>query len=157
MDKAGRFYAVGMLDIDHFKRFNDRHGHDIGDQVLRLVGSRLGKVTGGGKAFRYGGEEFTVIFPSKGREDAYDHLEALRKEIEENRFTVRRVRLGRRRKQSESAKTKKDPKPLTKLSVTVSIGVAERSDKNPTAEAVVKAADEALYRAKKRGRNRVAK
>ncbi len=155
MDKAGRFYAVGMLDIDHFKRFNNRHGHDIGDQVLRLVGSRLGKITGGGRAFRYGGEEFTVIFPSKGRDDAYDHLEALRKDIAKNRFTVRRV--GRRRKQSESPKNKKHRKPLTKLSVTVSIGVAERSDKNPTAKAVVKAADEALYRAKKRGRNRVAK
>ena len=173
LDSAGRRYAVGMVDIDHFKRFNDQHGHDIGDQVLRLVGSCLSKVTGGGRAFRYGGEEFAIVFPAKDRDHAYGHLEVLRKTIEETEFTVRR--LVRRRRQSEANKTKrkttkKQPttkkattkkpttkKPTVKLSVTVSIGVAERNEKNPTDEAVVKAADRALYRAKKKGRNRVAK
>ena len=159
LDSAGRLYAVGMVDIDHFKKFNDEHGHDIGDQVLRLVGSSLGRVTGGGKAFRYGGEEFAIVFPSKGRDHAYGHLEVLRKTIEESEFTVRR--LVRRRRQSKATNTKKKTtkrkQPTVKLSVTVSIGVAERSKKNPTDEAVVKAADRALYRAKKNGRNRVAK
>ena len=156
LDSAGRLYAVGMVDIDHFKRFNDKHGHDIGDQVLRLVGSCLGRVTGGGRAFRYGGEEFAIVFSGKGRDHAYAHLELLRKTIEESEFTVRR--LVRRRRQSKTTKTKKTKKePMVKLSVTVSIGVAERSGKNPTDEGVVKAADLALYRAKKKGRNRVAR
>ena len=157
LDSAGRRYAVGMVDIDHFKRFNDKHGHDIGDQVLRLVGSCLSQVTGGGRAFRYGGEEFAIVFPGKDRDHAYGHLEALRKAIEESEFTVRR--LVRRRRQSKATNTKKRAKkrPTVKLSVTVSIGVAERSDRNPTDEVVVKAADQALYRAKKKGRNRVAR
>ena len=164
LDSAGRLYAVGMVDIDHFKRFNDQHGHDIGDQVLRLVGSCLGKVTGGGRAFRYGGEEFAIVFPAKGRDHAYAHLEVLRKTIEENEFIVRRM--VRRRRQSKATKatkatkvtkTKKKKTPTVKLSVTVSIGVAERNEKNPTDEAVVKAADRALFRAKKKGRNRVAR
>ncbi|MCH7855903.1 MAG: GGDEF domain-containing protein [Gemmatimonadetes bacterium] len=159
LDSAGRLYAVGMVDIDHFKKFNDEHGHDIGDQVLRLVGSCLGRVTGGGKAFRYGGEEFAIVFPGKDRDHAYGHLEVLRKTIEESEFTVRR--LVRRRRQSKATKTKKTTtrrkQPTVKLSVTVSIGVAERSKQNPTDEAVVKAADRALFRAKKKGRNRVAR
>jgi diguanylate cyclase (GGDEF)-like protein len=49
-----------MLDVDRFKKFNDRHGHHVGDQVLRMVASKLAKVSGGGTAYRYGGEEFTV-------------------------------------------------------------------------------------------------
>ncbi len=165
LDSAGRLYAVGMVDIDHFKKFNDEHGHDIGDQVLRLVGSCLGKVTGGGRAFRYGGEEFAIVFPAKDRDHAYAHLEVLRKTIEENEFIVRR--LVRRRRQSKATEAikaikaikamKKRKTPTVKLSVTVSIGVAERNEKNSTDEAVVKAADLALFRAKKKGRNRVAK
>ena len=152
LDSAGRLYAVGMVDIDHFKRFNDQHGHDVGDQILRLVASQLGEVTGGGRAFRYGGEEFAVVFPAKSRDDAHQHLKVLCKTIEESEFAVRRR--GRRRREARSKARKR---PLVKLSVTVSIGVAERNDKNPSAKAVVKAADEALYRAKKRGRNRVAR
>jgi diguanylate cyclase (GGDEF)-like protein len=157
LDSAGRLYSVGMVDIDHFKKFNDQHGHDIGDQVLRLVGSCLAKVTGGGRVFRYGGEEFAIVFPAKDRDHAYGHLEVLRKTIEETEFTVRR--LVRRRRASEATKTKTTKKkgPTDKLSVTVSIGVAERSKKNSTDEEVVKAADQALYRAKKKGRNRVAR
>ncbi len=165
LDSAGRLYAVGMVDIDHFKKFNDEHGHDIGDQVLRLVGSCLGKVTGGGRAFRYGGEEFAIVFPAKDRDHAYAHLEVLRKTIEESEFIVRR--LVRRRRQSKATRAieaikaiktmKKRKTPTVKLSVTVSIGVAERNEKNPTDEGVVKAADLALFRAKKNGRNRVAK
>jgi PleD family two-component response regulator len=122
----------------------------------------LGKVTGGGRAFRYGGEEFAIVFPAKDRDHAYAHLEVLRKTIEENEFVVRR--LVRRRRQSKATNAikaikamKKRKTPTVKLSVTVSIGVAERNGKNLTDEAVVKAADLALFRAKKKGRNRVAK
>ncbi|MGB0734344.1 MAG: GGDEF domain-containing protein, partial [Pontibacterium sp.] len=61
----GKRYTLVMVDIDHFKKFNDTYGHDVGDQVLRLVASKLAKVNGGGSAFRYGGEEFTLLFPRK--------------------------------------------------------------------------------------------
>ena len=61
----GGRYAVAMVDVDHFKKFNDTHGHDIGDQVLKLVGARLAEVGGGGIAFRYGGEEFSRALPRR--------------------------------------------------------------------------------------------
>ncbi|MHC9650615.1 GGDEF domain-containing protein, partial [Corynebacterium diphtheriae] len=57
--------CAGDERVDHFKRFNDTHGHDVGDQVLRLVASKLSKVSGGGRAYRYGGEEFAVVFAGK--------------------------------------------------------------------------------------------
>jgi len=63
-------YTVAMLDVDHFKKFNDTYGHDVGDQVLKMVAAQMMRVTGGGRAFRYGGEEFTVLFPRKGAEEA---------------------------------------------------------------------------------------
>src|SRR5712691_7528491 len=61
----GRHYTVAMLDIDRFKSFNDLYGHDVGDQVLRMIAARLAEIGGGGSAYRYGGEEFTVLFPGK--------------------------------------------------------------------------------------------
>jgi len=60
--KLPESYTIAMVDVDHFKKFNDTYGHAAGDQALRLVASRLAFVTGGGKAYRYGGEEFTVVF-----------------------------------------------------------------------------------------------
>src|SRR5207302_1408861 len=58
--RLGGHYSVAMIDVDHFKRINDRHGHDVGDQVLRIIAAKLAQVPGGGKAYRYGGEEFAV-------------------------------------------------------------------------------------------------
>ena len=75
-------YSIAMVDIDHFKRCNDTYGHDTGDQVLRLVASRLARVTGGGQAYRCGGEEFAILFPGKTTGDVLDHLEKLRADIE---------------------------------------------------------------------------
>jgi GGDEF domain-containing protein len=66
----GKRYAIAMLDVDHFKKFNDTYGHDLGDQVLKMVAARIAGVGGGGKAYRYGGEEFTVVFPGKERTGA---------------------------------------------------------------------------------------
>ena len=148
--KLGSKYTIAMLDIDHFKKFNDTHGHNVGDQVLRMVASKLATVSGGGKAFRYGGEEFTLVFSEKFLAETTPHLEALRETIASSRFTLR----GRNR-------PRRKPKALIplvgerkKISVTVSIGVAEHDD-NKKADRVIKAADKALYRAKKSGRNRV--
>src|SRR5262249_53401748 len=63
--KLGDSYSIAMMDVDHFKKFNDSYGHEAGDQALRLVASRLARIAGGGRAYRYGGEEFPVVFPGK--------------------------------------------------------------------------------------------
>ena len=82
-------YAVAVVDVDHFKNFNDTYGHETGDQVLRMVASRLAGVTGGGEAYRVGGEEFTILFPGKSAKDIFPHLELLRQVIAASNFQVR--------------------------------------------------------------------
>lgn len=151
-------YTVAMVDVDHFKQFNDTHGHDIGDQVLKLVAARLAEVGGGGIAYRYGGEEFSVLFPGVGLDEALPHLEALRAAVQVYRMAVRGE--ARPRKTDEGVKRRRDATlpPTKTLSVTVSIGAAEPDGERLRAPVqVVKAADEALYRAKQAGRNRVSK
>ena len=147
----GSRYTVAMVDIDHFKKVNDRHGHDVGDQVLRMMASHLARVKGGGKPFRYGGEAFTVIFAGKTMQDTRPHVEALRKSIESAGFVLR----GKDRPKTKPEVTTTPRKPGRKIQITISAGMAERSEKAPTFDAVVKAADKALYRAKRGGRNRV--
>jgi diguanylate cyclase (GGDEF)-like protein len=143
-------FTVAMLDIDFFKRFNDRHGHEVGDQVLRLVASKLSTVSGGGKPFRYGGEEFTIIFPGLNSKAAVPHLEKLRKQVEQTRFLVR----GSKRSGKRLEKSKGIGAFRKRAKLTISIGVAERNEKYTSPEQVLMAADKALYRAKKAGRNR---
>jgi diguanylate cyclase (GGDEF)-like protein len=149
-------YTIAVVDIDHFKKFNDTYGHDIGDQVLRMVASRLADVTGGGKAFRCGGEEFAVIFPYLMAEEAYDHAELLRQEIESTAFTVRgpdRSQRKRKERRAGFAPHRVQPRAIN-APVTVSIGLAEPNAR-ATVEEVAKWADKALYEAKGQGRNRV--
>ena len=156
MRGLGGPYSIAMIDVDHFKQFNDRHGHDIGDQVLKLVAARLAQVSGGGIAYRYGGEEFAVLFPGRGLHEALIHLEALRASVESYRMAVR---APDRPKRPEDGITRRNraPAATTMLSVTVSIGAAEPSGTARSPSRVIKAADEALYRAKQEGRNRVKK
>ncbi len=149
--KLGERYTIAMVDLDHFKRFNDEHGHAVGDQLLRMLGSKLAKVGGGGRAFRYGGEEFAVIFPGKSVEEALPHLEALRAAIEASPFTVR----GRRRPRKRPRKPRASAG-IGKASVTVSIGTADADRRGAAPNGVIRKADAALYRAKRAGRNRVA-
>jgi diguanylate cyclase (GGDEF)-like protein len=149
----GPQYAIAMVDVDHFKKFNDTHGHDVGDQVLKLVAARLGDVDGGGRAYRYGGEEFCVVFPERSLAEARPHLEQLRAAIERYEMAVR----GPDRPKDEEAGSKRraDRHAEQTLSVTVSIGAAQPGRKARSPQQVIKAADQALYRAKKAGRNRV--
>ena len=166
----GPSYTIAMVDVDHFKKFNDTHGHDVGDQVLKLVGARLGQIDGGGKAFRYGGEEFAVLFPDRKLDEAMPFLESLRQQIENYKMSMRTDQQRRndaRRKSDRRSKTQSalalglPPAPplrtnrAEQLSVTVSIGAAQRSELLDTTDLVIRAADEALYRAKGAGRNRV--
>jgi diguanylate cyclase (GGDEF)-like protein len=141
-----------MVDIDHFKRFNDTYGHQAGDQLLRKVAAAVMDVAGGGRAFRYGGEEFAVVFAGLSAEQAIPHLEDMRKAIAESSFGVRGPRRPRRKpRQPRSASGRRQG-----VGVTVSIGVADSGSAGPTPADVVRAADEALYRAKRAGRNQLA-
>jgi diguanylate cyclase (GGDEF)-like protein len=182
-------YAIAIVDIDHFKKFNDTYGHDVGDQVLCMVAKRLSQVAGDGQAFRCGGEEFAIVFRNTSAKEAFEHLDALRQIIEKSTFQVRGsdrraeraaersterrsdLRAGksdRRKSTKKKAGLRRDERirpsseaPLREsqqpdhLSVTVSIGVAEPSTRYRQPEQVIQAADQALYRAKNKGRNRV--
>jgi diguanylate cyclase (GGDEF)-like protein len=152
MMMLGRRYTIAMLDVDNFKKFNDTFGHDMGDQVLKMVGSRMKKIRGGGEAYRYGGEEFTVIFLRKEMKQAAPHLEELRQAIEKHKIVIR----GKDRpKDSTRGKRERGKKNVgRKVSVSISIGLAERHNGLRTPDDVIKAADKALYKAKRMGRNR---
>jgi len=128
--RFGTIFSVIMLDIDLFKVYNDVYGHLAGDQVLLKIGELIkSSVRGLDMAFRYGGEEFTVILPEARLDDAYKVAERIRKTIE--------------------TKTSSKAMPLT-----VSLGVATWPSDGVTREEVIGCADEALYRAKQTGRNR---
>jgi len=142
--------VVAMVDVDHFKQFNDTHGHDTGDQVLRLVAWRLDEVPDA-DAFRYGGEEFTLLFSGMTPAEAMARLEGARAKVATCKF---KLRSGDRPKGKEGkAKRTRDVMPHG-LSVTISIGAAVRKEGEHPA-ALLKRADEALYAAKERGRDRV--
>ena len=133
---SGSSLSLLVTDIDHFKLFNDRHGHQIGDAVLKLVADKLKRsVKGRDTVARYGGEEFVVLLPRTGETDAADLAEQLRAEIAKSRLVVRNrgQDLGK---------------------VTISIGVAELQP-GETPDNCFRRADQALYRAKNEGRNRV--
>jgi diguanylate cyclase (GGDEF)-like protein len=143
-------YTIAMVDVDHFKKFNDMYGHESGDQALRLVASRLAYVTGGGKAYRYGGEEFAIVFPGRVVEDVFVYLDRLRRLIEQSTFVVR----GKERRKGKKAKGRGSSKEIKKeTSVTVSIGVAGSNGDHLAPAEVMRMADQALYKAKDKGRN----
>lgn len=154
----GRQYSIAMMDVDHFKKFNDTHGHDVGDDVLRIVANRIAEVTGGGIPYRYGGEEFCVIFPGKKLKPCVPHLEAAREAIGNYSINLRdkNTRPKNAKEGATQRQSKKDRKKKT-VSVTISIGVAEKDDTLTTPKQVLKAADKALYKAKKNGRNCLAR
>lgn len=152
-------YVVAIADVDHFKSFNDRYGHETGDHVLRMVAGKLAEVGGGGKAFRNGGEEFAIVFAGKTLQEAAPYAELVRQAIAATEFTVRGIsrratpRAGADRRQLHPGSPARDGGG-TLESVTVSIGLAEARPGCSTQE-VVEAADAALYSAKNAGRNRV--
>ena len=139
-------YAVAMLDVDHFKKFNDTYGHDTGDAVLRMIAGKLDNAGGGGMSYRYGGEEFSIVFTGKTIAQAKEHLEALRENIADSAFVINRE--NRR----TNVKTTKPVKKKT-VQVTISIGVSDSTKNSASPWDVLKLADKALYRAKKKGRN----
>jgi diguanylate cyclase (GGDEF)-like protein len=144
-------YVIAMVDVDRFKGFNDRFGHDAGDQALRMVADELTHCADGGRAFRYGGEEFALLFTGRTPDQVGPALEQLRAAIEARVFTIRSTERPR--------KKPKDPPPAPgrteRVTLTVSIGAAGPTPGRARPDDVLHAADAALYRAKRRGRNRV--
>lgn len=152
MQDEGSVFTLAMLDVDHFKNFNDTHGHEVGDHVLRMVAARLATVGAGGSAYRYGGEEFTLVFPGKTSEDVAEELERLRELVEKSPLVLRSPDRPQKKPSRPTKKVSKKKKPS--VNVTVSIGAATRRTDEPW-DRVMKRADEALYKAKEEGRNRV--
>lgn len=143
-------YTVAMVDVDHFKQFNDRYGHDVGDEVLRMVAARI-RSTPGAQAYRYGGEEFTLVFRGRSLKQVRRRLEEVRRRIGDAEFVIR----GPERPDERPERKLFLWRPRQSLGVTASVGAAERVARRQTPEAVLAEADRALYRAKQRGRNRV--
>jgi diguanylate cyclase (GGDEF)-like protein len=153
MLNLGKKYTLAMIDVDRFKKFNDTYGHKTGDQVLKMISSQLVKISGGARAFRYGGEEFTAIFAGKSVKDAISHVEDFRKAIESRPFVVRD---GERHRRDANHRGKTSVLASNQVKVTVSIGLASPAGQATNSETVIKAADKKLYKAKKSGRNRTA-
>ena len=134
--KNDRPLAFVIMDIDYFKQVNDTHGHDIGDEVLKEFASRIAANTRGiDLACRYGGEEFVVAMPDTDMAFAYNIAERLRQSIE-----------------TTPVKISRNP---GQINITISIGIAKAEGPGDTAEKLLHRADQALYRAKRSGRNRV--
>lgn len=149
----GRHYGIAMLDIDHFKDFNDRYGHDVGDQVLRMVATQLKQVDAGGRLYRYGGEEFTIVFSGQQRDAMAAALEAVRERVAHYPMQVRSAQ--RPRDDTRGQRSRQGSRGQKQVQVTISIGLAwSEADARPST--VLQRADKALYRAKRSGRNRLA-
>ncbi|MDE2485876.1 MAG: GGDEF domain-containing protein, partial [Alphaproteobacteria bacterium] len=134
-DAKGDPLCLAVLDIDHFKAFNDTWGHQTGDQVLRYVASVIGRAGLSPRtAARYGGEEFALIFPGEAARSALTVLEDIRAEVAS--------RVLKRRSTNEDLGA-----------VTLSAGLAERHGSEPPAS-LIERADAALYESKRGGRNR---
>jgi two-component system cell cycle response regulator len=132
----GQSLTLMLFDIDHFKRINDEHGHDVGDEVLRAFASQLGSaVRATDLVCRYGGEEFVVLMRDATLAQGHAVAERVREFLEATPIAISR--------------------PPGALTVTVSVGVATSSGQSDTAGAIFHRADQALYRAKHLGRNRV--
>ncbi len=126
--------GIAMVDIDHFKKVNDKHGHQAGDKVLYTIAQTIQKeVNPGGIACRYGGEEIIIFFPHKRTKEISPLMEKVRKAIKNTKVPIKRK----------------------KLSVTISCGISHRESITQTIMNVIHSADKALYRAKKGGRNMV--
>ena len=146
-------YSVAMVDADYFKKINDQYGHDLGDQALRAIAGLLRKTADGGKPFRYGGEEFCLLFRGKSKQEVIDILENIRQAIA-NYDMVIRDKKHRPKASKLGEKRRGASRRNSGLRLTVSIGFASSTNSGHF-DQVLKKADKALYRAKADGRNRV--
>ena len=132
--KEDRDFTILLFDIDFFKRVNDTHGHDIGDEVLKIVVARTRhNLKQGTVVARYGGEEFVVVLPNVNHENAVKIAWQIQKRVEDSPFLAKGL----------------------EINVTVSIGVASKTANCTSLPDIMKNADQALYHAKATGKNRV--
>ena len=133
-DRKARALSLAILDIDHFKRINDQHGHLGGDVVLRRIAELMRAGLGNEELVgRIGGEEFAILFPDLSDDEVQRRCEALRMAVAETRISLGEMQVH----------------------MTISIGIARLGPANPDRPALMRAADAALYRAKDQGRNRI--
>ena len=134
--ESGKQVSVVLFDIDHFKSVNDTHGHAVGDEVLRHVAQRVnGNLRNFDMVARYGGEEFVIVMPDTSGETAEMVAERLRDRVARDPITV--------------------AGPPGKLDITISMGVAANNSPGDTPDDLLKRADEAMFQAKRAGRNKV--
>jgi diguanylate cyclase (GGDEF)-like protein len=133
--RSGGYLAIVMMDLDHFKRFNDTFGHQAGDTLLRVLGDLLKRSTRGQDiACRYGGEEFALVLTDTNLDGVLKRAEILRQQVKQMSVEYAGQLLG---------------------TVSVSIGVAVYPEHGNSSPEVLRASDQALYRAKREGRDRV--
>ncbi|MBP5535008.1 MAG: GGDEF domain-containing protein [Alphaproteobacteria bacterium] len=136
-------YTLAMIDIDFFKRLNDSYGHEVGDQALRTISATLSQHSEEGTLYRYGGEEFVLLFPHRKLDEILDNMEGTRVLVSNSDFFLR---------------PKKNSSPnnqpyLASIHITLSAGVAQKMP-GQTYDEVINIADKALYKAKQTGRNK---
>ncbi len=151
-EELSQQYSVVMIDIDLFKKFNDKYGHGAGDDVIKLVASKIAKTGNRARAFRYGGEEFTLVFDGKSIDEIRETIEDLRVNIETYPMAIR-VQTREKSSASNSRNRRQNPAKEEIVRVTCSFGIAESTAGSSDFKAVIKRADSALYKAKKGGRN----
>jgi diguanylate cyclase (GGDEF)-like protein len=145
LQQLRRRYTIAMCDVDNFKKFNDTYGHEVGDQILKTVASLLFSVKGGGRAFRFGGEEFALVFNGRSASEVQPFVEAMRNEIAQMDLVLNG---------GEQALLKRGSgTPSIAVNLTISVGVADSSGQHVRPEVVLEAADAALYCAKAAGKN----
>lgn len=137
-------YTLAMIDIDHFKRLNDTYGHEVGDQALRTIASTLSQHIHTGTLYRYGGEEFVLLFPRKQLDDILDEMESTRVLVSNSDFFLRPKNIDKKQKNQPY---------MASVHITVSCGVAQKQPLQSYDE-VLNIADQALYKAKQTGRNK---
>jgi diguanylate cyclase (GGDEF)-like protein len=150
---VGDSYALAFVGVDHYDDLYDRYGRDTSDRVVKKVAMHLGKTSVTGRVFRYGNEEFAVLYSGRGRDEVLGDLEMLRADIEDFRFALRP-------KAHSNGKSAATNYPAVRWSLTVSVGVAERGEKKGLAarySAIARAALGALHRGQKAGGNIVSK
>ncbi|MBI4817721.1 MAG: GGDEF domain-containing protein [Deltaproteobacteria bacterium] len=152
----GERFAIAMVDIDFFKKFNDTYGHAEGDNVLRYVARHLAD-NASGRVFRYGGEEFCLVYRGRRAEEVFETVDTMRDGLAKRTFVVRapaKSKLPQKRRTSTKKDRGRPAGNKTQLSVTISVGLASKKGQK-NVDAVMEAADMLLYRAKDQGRNQV--
>ncbi len=142
-------FSIAMMDVDHFKKFNDTYGHKEGDNVLRFVAQFISENLHV-PVYRYGGEEFCAIFENEEPQAVYEKLKEICEKLSNKKFYVRRA-------DRDEPQSNRKAKLKSKVSVflTISIGMSSKAESDLTADDIRKDADMALYKAKDLGRNRV--